>query len=363
MLPVAHGDALWIEYGSADAVHRVLIDGGPAHTYEALRWQVAALPPEARHFELLVVTHVDADHIEGIIKLLQDEELGCTFRNIWFNDWKQIEHLPGLKPLPRKLGPVQGEFLGGLIEQIGSQAWNAPWDGKAVYVPDNGDLPSHTLDGGLKLTILSPGLSELEALRKEWDKVIRDAGFTPGDKSQALEQLRRRKYLGPPKATLGEAPAFGLDSSIANGSSIALLAEYDGHRVLLAGDAYAQRLRESLVRWSGSTQPGSVKLDAFKLPHHGSKANLTSELLELLKCKNYLVSTSGAVFDHPDDDAINLVIDNYRGRGRAQLLFNYRSARTEGWADPVKQDDRHYNAIYPEGADVRFYAKASRRAR
>ena len=28
MLPAAHGDCLWIEYGSGTNVHRILIDGG-----------------------------------------------------------------------------------------------------------------------------------------------------------------------------------------------------------------------------------------------------------------------------------------------------------------------------------------------
>ena len=44
MLPAAHGDCLWIEYGSGTTVHRILIDGGPAHTYPALRERILHLP-------------------------------------------------------------------------------------------------------------------------------------------------------------------------------------------------------------------------------------------------------------------------------------------------------------------------------
>ena len=65
MLPAAHGDCLWIEYGSGARVHRILIDGGPAHAYPALRERILHLPADARRFELLVITHIDADHIEG----------------------------------------------------------------------------------------------------------------------------------------------------------------------------------------------------------------------------------------------------------------------------------------------------------
>ena len=75
MLPAAHGDCLWIEYGSGSTVHRILIDGGPAHAYPALRERILHLPADERRFDLLVITHIDADHIEGIIRLLLDAEM------------------------------------------------------------------------------------------------------------------------------------------------------------------------------------------------------------------------------------------------------------------------------------------------
>ena len=69
MLPAAHGDCLWIEYGDGKQTRRILIDGGPAHTYPALRARMLHLPPESRRFELLVLTHIVGDHIEGILRL------------------------------------------------------------------------------------------------------------------------------------------------------------------------------------------------------------------------------------------------------------------------------------------------------
>src|SRR4051794_13305697 len=91
MLPAAHGDCLWIEYGTAQQAYRILVDGGPACAYPALRDRILQLPPGGRDFELLVITHIDGDHIEGIIRLLQDAEtLGCMFRRIWFNGRDQL---------------------------------------------------------------------------------------------------------------------------------------------------------------------------------------------------------------------------------------------------------------------------------
>ncbi len=54
MLPAAHGDCLWLEWGSDDKIHRTLIDGGPAHTYPILRQRLEDLPSEQRELELLV---------------------------------------------------------------------------------------------------------------------------------------------------------------------------------------------------------------------------------------------------------------------------------------------------------------------
>lgn len=357
MLPAAHGDSLWIEYGDAKEPCRVLVDGGPGFTYEALRWRILSLPQSARHFELLIVTHIDGDHIEGIIKLLQDETLGCTIDDIWFNDWKQIEHLPGHKDLEPILGPLQGEFLGALISQRTHQTWNGPWDGGLISVPSTGNLPNHVLPGGLRLTLLSPGLVELVELRKEWNKVVTDAGFSPGDREAALKQLSRRKRLGPPAERLGdEDVASSVDNSVANGSSIAVLIEFDGRRILLAADAFATRLRESLDRWRNQEDVSSVVLDAFKLPHHGSKKNLTPQLLENIRCRNYLISTSGAQFDHPDPETIDLLLVNHNHRGRARLHFNYRTVATATWANAVDQEQRSYEAYYPAGYNLELYS-------
>ena len=73
MLPARHGDCLWIEYaeGVSDRTRRILVDGGPGFAYGALRARIEQLPLAEREFELVVVTHIDADHIEGIIRANQ----------------------------------------------------------------------------------------------------------------------------------------------------------------------------------------------------------------------------------------------------------------------------------------------------
>ena len=89
MLPAQNGDCLWIEYGKGANRHRILIDGGRSPTYQELARRIHQLDASERHFELLVVTHVDSDHIQGIIPLLQ-ADFGITYGDVWFNGWKQL---------------------------------------------------------------------------------------------------------------------------------------------------------------------------------------------------------------------------------------------------------------------------------
>jgi hypothetical protein len=351
MLPAANGDCLWIEYGTADDVHRILIDGGRARTYEHLRARILALPAAARVFELLVITHIDNDHVEGVLPLLQDSALGCRFNDIWYNGWRHLEPPPAAAAPADTLGPREGEFLGVLLDDAGLP-WNTAFGGGPVVVTDDGDLPARELAGGLTLTLLSPTPARLTALATKWRKVIEDAGFRPGDIATMRAELAKRKYLPRPADVLGgvqDGPG-GTDNSDANGSSIAVLASYDGKQALLTGDAFADVLAASVTR-TGATQAKPLTVDLWKLAHHGSWANFTPELFALVRTSRYLVSTDGSTFGHPHATTLDHIIDHYPWRGRPELVFNYRTATTEPWAGPASAA-RKYASTYPTGAVV-----------
>lgn len=339
MLPAAEGDALLLTYGNDNAPHRVLIDGGRRQTYPLLRERILQIPLNAqgkRVFELLIVTHIDADHIEGIICLLQDDELNCDFGDIWFNDWVHLKPLVSGQT-PAHLGAEQGEFLGALLKAK-KLPWNKMFDKGAVVLPPEPDpLPVRKLPGGFTLTIVSPTVDALIELRKEWTSAIEAAGFEPGNRDEALAQFASKAWAKLPSGlTLGDEDVRRtLDHSQANGSSIAVLAEYHDVRMLLSGDAWPQVLRPALDRWR-SEQTDAVEriaLDAFKIPHHGSKKNVTPQLMDVIDCPSYLISTSGARFHHPDVDAIRIIIAGHHGEEKPQLLFNYRSDDNGFWGN------------------------------
>lgn len=339
MLPARHGDALWVEYGDPAAPHRMLIDGGPPSrsTLDRIRTSIAERPrPEGGpDLDLLVVTHIDADHIGGILGLLEDRGTYLHARDLWFNGWR---HLPS-----DRLGAKQAEALSAAIVRR-RLAWNRDFDGEAVMVPDQGPLPVVELPGGMRLTLLSPTREALAELRPVWEREVRKAGMVPGHPAEQAEaQLDR---LGDDEIEPEELAAeeFEDDRSEANRASIAMLAEFEGRSLLLTGDAHAGALAGGLRRLADERGAERLPVDAFKLPHHGSRHNISQEVLELVDCDRFLVSTNGDIFGHPDPVAVSRVITV---RSAPSLAFNYRTDTTERWDSSRLKRRFGYETEYP----------------
>jgi hypothetical protein len=309
MLPAERGDALWLSYGpSADALRHVIVDGGPRESAARVVPELARRIAAADRVELLVITHIDADHIQGVVDLLADPAVVAKIDDIWFNGY---EHLT-----PQDLGALDGERLTAILD-ASRPRWNRAFGGRAVVVPDAGSLPTRCLHGGLELTLLSPTPAGLARLEPKWERECRRAGLIPGAGVR----------LGPPGTDddfLGEwdidasarQPRYRRDNAEANGSSIAFVARYGAASVLCAADAHAEVLVAGLARLG----PEPQELTAVKLSHHGSRANTSPKLLRALRSRNWLVSTNGARFQHPTKPALARIITT---QDRPTFHLNY----------------------------------------
>jgi beta-lactamase superfamily II metal-dependent hydrolase len=337
-LPARQGDAIWIKWGDAESPHQMLIDMGTAATGKAIRERIEALRPERRIFDLIVTTHIDADHIGGVVAGLVDAEpiVGFHGNEIWFNGYQHLEQASHLseQAVLESMGSVQGERL---AKWLYTQQWNTSFSGGPICREIGSAAPSVCFHDGLKLTILGPTRNRLRDLKKTWKKDVSEAiakGLLPDRVGEGLEVLGSTTppVLNSEKDLLRLAQ-FSLtsDTSAANGSSIALLLEYQGRTMVLAGDAFSSDLLNG-IRAVSSDNP--LQLDVFKLPHHGSKQNVHRELIEAVACHRWLISTDGTQFRHPDPEAVARLIQFSAGP-RPKLCFNEPSSFNQWWCNPV----------------------------
>lgn len=352
MLPALHGDCLFVEYGRGHTTQRALVDGGPMGSYEALARRLEAIPLGDRTFEMMVLTHVDTDHVDGLVKLFAS---GITrdlrIRDIWFNGWRHIRQYQTV------LGGKQGEYLSVLLDRkLQPNSWNEAFGGKAIVVPRSGDLPVKQV-GHMTVTLLSPTPSKLELMASAWTKDV-GAAMTPGDSDAAWALLLKQTRYSSGRTLLGSTADFDSllqaqsrpDSAAANGSSIAFLAEvgvgYERKSCLFLADAHPDAVCDSLRRLLRQRRIEKLSVDAVKVAHHGSKGNTTDELLSLIDSPRYLISTNGAQFDHPDHETILRIIA--RSSRPVKLYFNYRSDTTAPWDDDVKRRELSYTTFFRE---------------
>jgi hypothetical protein len=241
--------------------------------------------------------------------------------------------------------------------------WNRAWNGRFITLAAQPGT-AKALPGGLHITVLSPERKDLLTLVAQWGREqsrrgLGDAGppdsdeavpAPPGGKAATKSSSRRRDAgRGPPDVEALANTTFTDDRSVSNGASIAFLAELHGKSLLVAGDAHAPVLCRSIAALLAQRGQERLRVDAFVVPHAGSARNMNRELLALLECDRYLFSTDGSAFQHPDRETIARILAF--GRASPQrpltLVFNYRSATTEVWANPALQSRYRYRALYP----------------
>jgi beta-lactamase superfamily II metal-dependent hydrolase len=342
-LPARQGDCVLVEWSHGGRVRRLLVDAGPAHAYAELCDRLARL--DVHDADVLVLTHIDADHIEGAILLLNDNGLQFTPRDVWYN---------GARQLPDQLGAAQGEIFGLLVDNRGLP-WNGAFHGAGIVTREGEPLPTTRLVGAVDVTVLAPSVGALRRLRDEWSRVWSAAGLDMGSEAAALAALRSRPKLSPLESYLAaeEAPDVrhlarvraAPDTSVSNASSIVLLLESGEQRVLLAGDSTPAVLLPAVRRLLTERGTESLTLSDFKLPHHGSAKNLDAELVRRLPARRYHVSSDGSFFRHPDDSAIAQVLE-YGPRG-LELVFNYDTPRNRRWADPALRRVYGHEVSFP----------------
>jgi hypothetical protein len=307
-LRARHGDSLILHFGDTGAPRVIVIDGGPSGVFKrALLPRLEALRDDRNgklEVEMLMVSHLDDDHVKGVLELAEaideDGQMGAEFDigTLWLNSFEDTVGdgepiTAGTGSVPAGLG--SGE-LAAVVASVGQGRnlrdrarklhWkqNVGFDG-LVVVPDDGGVEVDLDLDPLKLTVVGPRAAELEELRKEWAK--------------ELKKLRD-KEKEPAKA------AEYLDKSVYNLSSIVCLAELEGKRMLLTGDARGDKVLVSLEAAGLLTTQEPMKVDLLKVPHHGSSRNLKPDFFERILAKHIVISADGE-YGNPDLPTLEMI--------------------------------------------------------
>jgi hypothetical protein len=321
----------------------MLVDGGPPETAGALATKVEAL--DRPIIDVVVVSHVDSDHIGGALALLERDDIAVG--DVWFNGFAQLPEEGEALTRSVREGEDLVKLLTG-ITRAHPLPWNRAVDGKALATPADRTTREIHVDDGPRITLLSPTPKRLVALRRVWE--------------QALERVRR----GEPEEVEPTAPPEPLtdlhalaesetatDTSTPNGSSIAFLLEHRGASCLLGADAFPTVLGGALWALANARGGTPVEVDVVKLPHHGSQKNVGAKLLSLVSSTNYVVSTNGAHFGHPDDVALARAV--VAGGHGTTLWFNYPpTAKTQRWGDPDLQERYGFTTRFANGGGARL---------
>ncbi len=307
-LEAKYGDSLLLHYGDDTDPRLIVIDGGPAAVYKAalrprldqIQAQRGGGPLEIR---MLMVSHIDLDHINGVLKLTEalkkDQDasrpLPFDILTLWHNSFDDLVGSAGATALFHGGGGAAAAGLGDLGAVIAGVAegrelrkyadvlainMNSGFDDLIQFEATAKPLK---IGGKLTFTVVGPRKRELDKLKEEWKKKI--GGILDKEKQKEAAIAEARK-----------------DTSINNLSSLVVLAEFgdDGttKSILLTGDALGNYIVDSLKE-AGKLSNGTIDVDVLKLPHHGSARNCTKELFAAVRAKHYVISANGQN-DNPD---------------------------------------------------------------
>ena len=311
MLPARKGDAFIVTWDEGHSkTRRIVIDGGLAACGDVLCERAKSWTA----IDLVVVTHVDADHIEGMVRFLGRASSLPKIERVWFNDAQHLKQVA-------TLGPVQGEYLQVLVD-----AKELPRHQDAIVVDTRKAFPVFTI-GQAELTVLLPTIEGLRKLCVVWNRACQKARLQAGDLVAAAERLNKDRHLRPLGGRTQEiAEEFtDADDSATNKSSIVFLLEVGGRSVLFSGDAHADDLVDAIKRLKSERRiPRRMPLGAIKVPHHGAAGNMTSELVNEVDCPLWIFSTNGEGHGHPHAQAIARIVLGARPtNGKTRLAFNY----------------------------------------
>lgn len=235
------GDAITVRHHTPNGKHVTVIDGGKASGAEILEKHLSN-DYRTERINLMICTHCDEDHIEGLRKLIEDYNFQVD--EVWVHDVDAHQGVHKTADLIMASVQQNKKFVK-LLDQKGIKR-KEPFTG---VTDDNGFF-----------TVIGPDVEHYEDLMSEKKVADYMAERRRGELlTKAARELKEEQYI--PGSLEGEDD----DPSPSNNSSAIIRMDSENHgSFLFTGDAGKETLRKALIL----SQTRDIHW--LKVPHHGS---------------------------------------------------------------------------------------------
>lgn len=312
-----------------------------------------------KRIDSLIITHVDSDHINGLIQMLQCDELAdMTIDNIFFNCFQPQSEQPVPTPekdierldaLPHLLYPsvdenykkCSGKNAASFIQQLNLHpTWKASWRKKTILAGDIIPLG----DGWGDLHFVSPSQDDIDSwfldLKVEYAKIIGRAPLDVEFENQDLYYELMSLVLGQkrtPVSSIKNGSEIISDLTLqkyacidaeekkvtkANKASLAFFWQGGQSRVLFMGDAVSS----TVMPYLNELGEGEIYFDAIKIAHHASRFNTSIAFAKKVNTCHYFL-TGGKKGDGPNLETISKFIMRDVCEPENRHIFHYNHSK------------------------------------
>lgn len=370
------------ESGAGDCLFLILRDEQVGDSFHIMV-DCNVLTPEIKHFiynelgskiDTLIITHIDADHTNGIVKLLRDiESEHLQINQILFNGFQpQTDNPQPLNDEIRKKLDAAMKFLPPIVDENNhktngvdaaclvteinkKQQWKDVWRKTPILAGETIAL-SEAKWG--RLRFLSPTQNAIDKLLHEVKlEYARKLGVAPPKQDfenqdkyfelmLRLSNLRKRptiikktRGLVITKDVMVKYAEIDADENAVTPANKASLAFYwestdSSKRVLMMGDAIPSQILSQL----NEIYEGTMQFEAVKISHHGSKNNTSISLLNKISSEHYFI-TGGKSSEGPHIETIAriAILNTNQERSNCNLHYNH-TLDIELWKELNKTD-------------------------
>ncbi len=332
------GDAIAIRYRLGDVTRIHVVDGGFQKTGDKVVEHIKTYYGAPKFIHSVVASHPDGDHAGGLRKVLEEFEVGELWMlRPWLYASELIDRFSRFKSVENLIKRLKEIYPNiAILEEIAEDkniTIHAPFQGKRIG----------------NFTVMAPSKSRYLDLVVESEKTPESA---KQEKGSTFVEKFSEKAAALIKAVWGEESFSQEETSAENNMSVIQYASLCNQSVLLTADAG----RDALLEAAEYAPDISLKLpgiDKFQVPHHGSRRNVSTEVLDRWLGKRLssqpekgkekftaIISASEKDKEHPRKSVIRGVI--HRGakvittEGK-NICTGYNSPDRDGWVvcEPV----------------------------